>query len=200
MATEEQRNKAIEQNEKDRKAAMNAGSLKTAAERLGFDKVLYKAKKKKELFTGTTKYLDAYNDYMQGIRDKVNNKWNELMKDGALAAVPYSERAALADEAAESLLHAEEAIANTLYPGINQAYLQQSNLNAALNTLNSNIANPEKLPKSKGPKTEKQIEKFIDKDDGESKSTITKKKGRPRKTSAEKKAAAKARAGKKAAK
>jgi len=192
--TDAQKQAIITQNNQERAAAVAAGSLKTASERFGYDKILYKARKKKELFTGTTNYIDAYNDYMQGVGPKINNRWNQIMSDPDLAGVPFSEREALADKAIKKLLESEEAIANTLYPGIDTAFSQQTNLNAASNIMLGNLSDPKTMPKSLGPSTEKQIEKFIDKDDGESKSTTTKKKGRPRKTSAEKKAAAKARA------
>jgi hypothetical protein len=192
--TDDDRKKIIAANNEERKAAIAAGSMKTASERFGYDKVFYDAKRKKELFTGTTKYIEAYNNYIQGIAKKVNKRWNDIMSDPDLVGVPFSEREALANEATKTLYEAEEAIANTLYPGVDKAFAQQTNLNAASNIMLGNLSDPKTMPKSLGPKTEKQIEKFIDKDDAVSKTTTTKKKGRPRKSTAEKKAAAKARA------
>ena len=113
------------------------GQLNSPFESLGYERELYAEKKKKEIFTDSRAYLDRRSNFLNGIKDEVNNSFTSMM--GKLDGVPFSEKERIAKEEARRTKDRMYEIMNSIWPGSDLAYGQQQNLNVASAVVAGNV-------------------------------------------------------------
>ena len=129
------------------------GQLISPYESLGYERELYAETKKKEIFTNSRGYLDGRSDFLNGIKDEVNNSFTKMMKQ--LKDIPFSEKERIANEEARRTKDRMYEIMNSIWPGADLAYGQQQNLNVASAVVAGNVVvdNAKKVKVARAKKT-----------------------------------------------